>query len=239
MALTGQIVESSIMGNQKRSIVQTQALTKTFEGGSQVHALEHISLSVAEGEFLAILGPSGSGKSTLLNLIGTLDQPTSGQIVIHGVDLNILHGDALADFRRETIGFVFQLFNLVPSLTALENVILPILPYRRTLKFNLERRGCELLTSMGLEDRLGHLPGQLAGGEQQRVAVARALINSPRLILADEPTGNLDTKTGQEVIDILHDLNREEGLSLIVVTHDDAIASQADRIVRLQDGRLL
>jgi ABC-type lipoprotein export system ATPase subunit len=239
MTLTGQIEESSIMGNKKRYIVQTQALTKTFEGGSQVHAIEHISLEVAEGEFIAILGPSGSGKSTLLNLIGTLDEPTSGQIAIQGVDLSTLHGDALADFRRETIGFVFQLFNLVPTLNALENVTLPLLPYRRDLKFNLEERGRDLLTSMGLENRLDHLPGQLAGGEQQRVAIGRALINSPRLILADEPTGNLDIKTGQDIIDILHGLNRRDGLTLILVTHDNAIASQADRIVHLKDGRLL
>jgi putative ABC transport system ATP-binding protein len=204
-----------------------------------VHALEDVSLAVAEGEFIAILGPYGSGKSTLLNLIGTLDQPTSGQIAIHGVDLSTLHGDALADFRRETIGFVFQLFNLVPTLNALENVTLPLLPYRRYLKFNLDERGRDLLTSMGLEDRLDHLPGQLAGGEQQRVAIGRALINSPRLILADEPTGNLDIKTGQDIIDILHGLNRRDGLTLILVTHDNAIASQADRIVHLKDGRLL
>lgn len=227
------------MGDQTGFFVQTQALNKTYEGGAHVLALEDISLAVSEGEFLAILGPSGSGKSTLLNLIGTLDEPTSGQIAIRRVDLSTLHGDALADFRRETIGFVFQLFNLVPTLNALENVTLPLLPYRRSLKFNLEGRGRELLMSMGLEDRLGHLPGQLAGGEQQRVAIARAMINSPRLILADEPTGNLDMKTGQDIIDILHVLNREEGLTLIVVTHDRAIALQADRIVHLKDGRLL
>jgi putative ABC transport system ATP-binding protein len=238
MTRTDRITERPNMAKQSRCLVQTQALTKTFEGGALVHALEDVSLAVAEGEFLAILGPSGSGKSTLLNLIGTLDQPTSGQIVIRGVELSTLHGDALADFRREMIGFVFQLFNLVPSLNALENVALPLLPYRHTLRFNLERRARELLTSMGLGERIDHLPGQLAGGEQQRVAIARALINSPHLILADEPTGNLDMKTGQEIVDLLHDLNREEGLTLIVVTHDSTIASQADRIVQLRDGRL-
>jgi putative ABC transport system ATP-binding protein len=238
MTRADRITERPNMAKQSRCLVQTQALTKTFEGGALVHALEDVSLAVAEGEFLAILGPSGSGKSTLLNLIGTLDQPTSGQIVIRGVELSTLHGDALADFRREMIGFVFQLFNLVPSLNALENVALPLLPYRHTLRFNLERRARELLTSMGLGERIDHLPGQLAGGEQQRVAIARALINSPHLILADEPTGNLDMKTGQEIVDLLHDLNREEGLTLIVVTHDSTIASQADRIVQLRDGRL-
>jgi ABC-type lipoprotein export system ATPase subunit len=150
MALTERLQEAPNMGNQSRCLVQTQGLTKTYEGGAQVHALEDVSLTVTEGEFLAILGPSGSGKSTLLNLIGTLDQPTSGNIVIRGMDLSTLHGDALADFRRETIGFVFQLFNLVPSLNALENVTLPLLPYRRALRFNLEKRARELLTSMGL-----------------------------------------------------------------------------------------
>jgi putative ABC transport system ATP-binding protein len=238
MTRADRITERPNMAKQSRCLVQTQALTKTFEGGALVHALEDVSIAVAEGEFLAILGPSGSGKSTLLNLIGTLDQPTSGQIVIRGLELSTLHGNALADFRREMIGFVFQLFNLVPSLNALENVALPLLPYRRTLRFNLERRARELLTSMGLGERIDHLPGQLAGGEQQRVAIARALINSPHLILADEPTGNLDMKTGQEIVDLLHDLNREEGLTLIVVTHDSTIASQADRIVQLRDGRL-
>ena len=238
MTLADQLPERPNMGDQNRWLVQTRALTKTFEGGAQVHALEDVSLMVAEGEFLAILGPSGSGKSTLLNLIGTLDQPSSGQIVIRGMDLNTLHGDALADFRREMIGFVFQLFNLVPTLNALENVTLPLLPYRRALRFNLERRARELLTNMGLGERLDHLPGQLAGGEQQRVAIARALINSPHLLLADEPTGNLDMKTGQEIVELLRDLNRKEGLTLIVVTHDSEIALQADRIVRLRDGQL-
>jgi putative ABC transport system ATP-binding protein len=223
----------------KEILVQTKNLLKIYGEGSSVRALDDISLFIAFGEFLAIEGPSGSGKSTLLNIIGTLDNPTGGCVVIDGVDIATLKGDALADFRRETIGFVFQLFNLVPTLNALENVTLPLLPYRRSLKFNLEGRGRELLSSMGLEDRLGHLPGQLAGGEQQRVAIARALINSPRLILADEPTGNLDMKTGQDIIDILHGLNREEGLTLIVVTHDSAIALQADRIIHLKDGRLL
>ena len=218
--------------------IQTQALTKIYEYGSRVRALEDVSVRIAEGEFVAILGPSGSGKSTLLNLIGTLDQPSSGKIAIAGVDLSTLHGDALADFRRGTVGFVFQLFNLVPTLNSLENVILPLLPYQRGLKFNLEERARKLLQDMGLGDRLDHLPGQLAGGEQQRVAIARALINFPRLILADEPTGNLDMKTGEEILKLLRSLNRGDGLTLIVVTHDNAVASQADRVVRLLDGQL-
>jgi len=220
-------------------IVQTYSVTKIYGDGTPVSALQEVSLSVAAGEFLAIQGPSGSGKSTLLNLIGTLDHPTSGQIVVDGVDLSTLRGDALADFRREKIGFVFQLFNLVPSLNALENVMLPLLPYQRGLKFSLKERSRELLKNMGLGDRLYHLPGQLSGGEQQRVAIARALINFPRLILADEPTGNLDTTSGEEVVELLHHLNTEQCITILIVTHDSAIASQADRVVRLQDGRLL
>jgi putative ABC transport system ATP-binding protein len=220
-------------------IVQTEALTKEYGDGTSVRALDNLSVSIASGEFLAIEGPSGSGKSTLLNLIGTLDNPTSGHVVIDGIDTGTLKGDALADFRREKIGFVFQLFNLVPTLNALENVMLPLIPYRRGLKFNLEGRARDLLKSMGLEDRLHHLPGQLSGGEQQRVAIARSLINSPRLILADEPTGNLDTKIGEEIVRLLRQLNEEQGLTVVLVTHDDAVASQADRIIRLQDGQLL
>jgi ABC-type lipoprotein export system ATPase subunit len=220
-------------------IIQTEALTKEYGDGTSVRALDDISISIASGEFVAIRGPSGSGKSTLLNLIGTLDNPTSGRVVVDGVDVGTLKGDALADFRRAKIGFVFQLFNLVPTLNALENIMLPLLPYQRGLGFKLEARARELLTRMGLEERLHHLPGQLSGGEQQRVAIARALINSPSLILADEPTGNLDTKIGEEIVRLLRQLNQEQGLTLVLVTHDATVASQADRIIHLQDGRLL
>lgn len=219
-------------------IVQTESLTKEYGDGTSVRALDSVSLSIAQGEFLAILGPSGSGKSTLLNLIGTLDTSTSGQIIMDGTNLSTLRGDALADFRRAKIGFIFQLFNLVPTLNALENVTLPLLPYQRGLKFNLKKRARELLEEVGLEKRLDHLPGQLSGGEQQRVAIARALINSPRLLLADEPTGNLDRKTGSEIMQLLVRLNRDDGLTLIMVTHDKAVASQAHRTVSMRDGRL-
>ncbi|HEY4691677.1 MAG TPA: ABC transporter ATP-binding protein [Anaerolineae bacterium] len=220
-------------------IVQTEGLSKRYGEGTPVAALNEISLSIPHGECFAIVGPSGSGKSTLLNLIGTLDRPTTGRVVVDGVDVGSLRGDALADFRRATIGFVFQLFNLVPALSALENVVLPLLPYQRGLKFNLEARARELLERIGLGQRLYHLPGQLSGGEQQRVAIARALVNHPRLILADEPTGNLDTKIGEEIMHLLRRLNHEEGITIVVVTHDAAIASQADRIVQLRDGWLL
>ena len=223
---------------QNTHIVRVHSVSKVYGDGAGVRALENVSLSIDAGEMLAICGPSGSGKSTLLNLIGTLDRPTSGEVWVDGVDVNTLKGNALADFRRSRIGFVFQLFNLVPSLTALENVMLPLLPYQRGLGFKLPERAGELLTTLGLGERLHHLPGQLSGGEQQRVAIARALVNSPKLILADEPTGNLDSASGEEIIALLRQLNREQGLTLVLVTHDDSIAAQADRIVHLQDGRL-
>ncbi|MCL7455445.1 MAG: ABC transporter ATP-binding protein, partial [Anaerolineae bacterium] len=213
-------------------------LTKVYGDGAEARALDGVSLEVGDGEFLAITGPSGSGKTTLLNLIGTLDHPTSGRVVVDGADVNTLRGDALADFRRQKIGFIFQLFNLVPMLTALENVMLPLLPYRRGLSFNLKERAQELLEVVGLGERLHHLPGQLSGGEQQRVAIARALVNHPKVILADEPTGNVDSKAGQEIVDLLRRLNRELGLTVVLVTHDAALASQADRMVALRDGRL-
>lgn len=225
--------------NEATSIVQAEDLSKVYADGAPVRALERVSLAIGRGEFLAITGPSGSGKSTLLNLIGTLDRPTSGRVVVDGLDVSTLRGDALADFRRQNIGFVFQLFNLVPALTALENVMLPLLPYRRGLGFNLEARARELLEATGLGERLHHLPGQLSGGEQQRVAIARALINTPKLILADEPTGNVDSKAGEEILHRLRRLNRELGITIVLVTHDEALATQADRVVHLRDGMLL
>jgi ABC-type lipoprotein export system ATPase subunit len=222
-----------------RFIVQIEALTKHYLDGVIIRALDNISVSITRSEFLAIVGPSGSGKSTLLNIIGTLDFPTSGRVIVDGVDINTLKGDALADFRRAHIGFVFQLFNLVPTLTAMENVMLPLLPYRRGLSFDLKKRAHDLLVGLGLEERQSHLPGQLSGGEQQRVAIARALVNYPRLILADEPTGNLDTNSGAEVVDLLRRLSREQDITIVIVTHDEGIASQADRVVCLRDGRLI
>lgn len=220
-------------------MITTKNLTKIYTHGAPVHALDEVTLEIAAGEFVALTGPSGSGKSTLLNLIGTLDRPTSGQVVVDGVDVGILRGDALADFRRERIGFVFQMFHLVPTLTALENVMLPLLPYRRGLKFRLEERARELLEAVGLGDRLHHLPGQLSGGEQQRVAIARALINTPKVILADEPTGNLDSQAGAEIVALLRQLNREQGMTVLVATHNQAVAQAADRTIRLRDGRVV
>jgi macrolide transport system ATP-binding/permease protein len=227
------------LAEEQATMIQIDNVSKVYGRNAAVHALKEISLTVPAGEVLAIQGPSGSGKSTLLNLIGTLDQPTSGRIVVDGVAVDQLRGNALADFRREKIGFVFQMFNLVPTLTALENVMLPLLPYRRGLDFDLRQRAESLLAQMGLGDRLSHLPGQLSGGEQQRVAIARALINRPRLILADEPTGNLDSKRGQEILSLLRQLNQEQGITILLVTHDTAVAAQAGRIVQLQDGAVI
>ncbi|MBN1139139.1 MAG: ABC transporter ATP-binding protein [Anaerolineae bacterium] len=224
---------------QTESIVRTEGLSKRYDGDAPVQAVNDVSLAVSRGEFVAVQGPSGSGKSTLLNLIGTLDAPTAGRVVVDDVDISTLRGDALADFRRRTIGFVFQLFNLVPTLTALENVMLPLIPYRRGLKFDLQARSRELLGAVGLENRGNHLPGQLSGGEQQRVAIARALINHPRLILADEPTGNLDSKAGEEVVQLLRQLNRDSGITILLVTHDSSVAACADRIVHFQDGSVV
>ncbi|MGB9777173.1 MAG: ABC transporter ATP-binding protein [Anaerolineae bacterium] len=220
-------------------MIATENLTKIYTDGAPVRALEDVTLEIAAGEFVAVTGPSGSGKSTLLNLIGTLDRPTSGRVVVDGVDVGTLRGNALADFRRERIGFVFQMFHLVPTLTALENVMLPLVPYRRGLKFRLEARARELLEAVGLGDRLHHLPGQLSGGEQQRVAIARALVNTPKVILADEPTGNLDSQAGAEIVALLRQLNRERGVTVLVATHNEAVAQAADRILRLRDGRVV
>lgn len=236
------IVESGGTGEVIRDngcTVITEGLSKEYPMGStSVSVLKEINLRILQGEFIVIVGPSGSGKSTLLNLIGTLDTPTEGKIVIDGMDTGDLKGDRLARLRREKIGFVFQMFNLIPTLTALENVMMPLLPYRRGLRFNLKDRAWELIRDVGLEERSHHLPGQLSGGEQQRVAIARALINQPRLILADEPTGNLDSKSGADIIQLLSKLNKRMGITVVVATHDLNIASKADKTILIHDGRI-
>lgn len=220
-------------------ILQIEGLSKAYDSGAMIQALYDVSFNINYGEFLAICGPSGSGKSTLLNLIGTLDEPTAGRIVVDGVDVSALRDNALADFRRQTIGFVFQLFNLVPSMTALENVMLPLLPYQRALTFNLRERAQQLLTQVGLLERMHHLPSEISGGEQQRVAIARALINEPKLILADEPTGNLDSQNGAVILDLLLQLNQERDITFLLVTHDSQIAERAQSIMQMQDGRII
>ncbi len=223
---------------ESRVIIQAIDLTKVYRNGVEVRVLDGVNLAVQEGEFLAITGPSGSGKSTLLNLIGTLDQPTEGDILVNGVDIKALKGNTLADFRLEHIGFVFQAFNLIPALSALENVMLPLIPYRRKLDFNLEEQAHSLLASVGLEHRAHHLPSQLSGGEQQRVAIARALVNTPKIILADEPTGNVDSKAGEEIAGLLKELNQDRGVTVVLVTHNEALARYAEKVLQLRDGRI-
>ena len=205
-------------------------------GGRPVDVLTDIFLDVPVGQFLAVSGPSGSGKSTLLGLIAGLDQPTAGGIAVAGVEITRLDEDALARFRRDTIGYVFQSFHLIPTLTALENVAIPL-----ELGGDPDALGQAraLLVEVGLADRVHHYPVQLSGGEQQRVAVARAVARRPRLLLADEPTGNLDSSTGKQIIELLVALNRHLGSTLVLVTHDPALAAYADRIVMLRDGRVV
>jgi putative ABC transport system ATP-binding protein len=206
-------------------------------GETTVEALRSINLTVDRGQFVALVGPSGSGKSTLLNLVGGLDRPTSGELWINGVELSASKEKALTEHRRQRVGFVFQSFNLLPRLTAVENVALPLMFVGVDQRERLER-AVELLAQVGLSDRLDHRPTQLSGGEQQRVAIARALVNHPAIILADEPTGNIDTTTGAEIMALLRHLNRQQGVTLLLVTHDPEAASFADRIIQLRDGQI-
>jgi macrolide transport system ATP-binding/permease protein len=224
------------------AVVQLIDLTRSFRlGDTEVHALQGVSVSIARGEFVAIMGSSGSGKSTMMNIIGCLDRPTSGQFVFQGRDVARLSEPELANIRSNQIGFVFQSFNLLARTSALENVVLPLLYGAAAALTSGERnaRGRELLTSVGLADRAGNMPNQLSGGQQQRVALARALINHPAVLLADEPTGNLDTRTSHEIMEIIRRLNREQGVTVIVVTHESDIAAYADRVITMRDGRIL
>jgi putative ABC transport system ATP-binding protein len=219
-------------------LIEASRVTKRYAfGASQVDALVDVDLSVAADEAVAIVGPSGSGKSTLLNLIGGLDRPTSGTLVVGGRDLASLSSDDLARYRRETVGFVFQAFRLISHLTATENVAMPLI-LGGSDRAPAERRADELLARVGLERRSAHRPPQLSAGEQQRVAVARALVSGPRLLLADEPTGNLDAAASAALLDLLGSLRTAEDLTLIVATHDHEVAARADRAVRLRSGRL-
>lgn len=220
-------------------IVETKNLTKIYRmGAAQVHALQGVDLVVERGEFISVMGRSGSGKSTLLNLLGCLDRPTEGVIHLDGLEVTRLPKRRLPRIRREKVGFVFQQFNLLPSLTALENVMLP-LRYSGVSRREGRRRAQALLEEVGLGDRITHRPTEMSGGEQQRVAVARALINSPAIVLADEPTGELDTHTAAEIIGLLHELNEREGQTFIIVTHDPLVAESTDRTIYLQDGMVV
>lgn len=219
------------------AIISLNNVTKTYRLGDEVlNALDTISFSVASGEFVAITGPSGSGKSTLANIIGGLDRPTSGSVVVDGNDLSHVRDRKLSDYRNHHIGFVFQSFNLQGSQTALENVMLPLV-FARIKPKERKARAIECLKAVGLGDRLKHRPAQLSGGQRQRVAIARALAARPNIIIADEPTGNLDSSRGEEIMKLLKELNKQ-GITLIVITHDMAIARQADRVVQIKDGHI-
>jgi len=219
------------------ALIETQHLTKVYELGDSaaVRALDDVSLTVAHGEFAAIMGPSGSGKSTFMNLIGCLDVPTGGQYLLDGIDIGDRGPDELAEIRNKKIGFVFQGFNLLPRTTALENVELPML-YNGFPPKERHQRALEALKAMGLEGREHHHPNQLSGGQQQRVAIARALVNRAPLILADEPTGNLDTRSSVEIMELFVKLNRESGITIILVTHEQDIAAFSRRIIKFRDG---
>jgi len=222
------------------NIITLQNISKTYYGTAEpVYALKSISLTIKSGEMLAIMGPSGSGKSTLMNILGCLDKPDSGTYIFAGQNIMSLNRDQLANFRNLLIGFVFQQFNLIGRVTALENVCLPMIYAGVTSRREREKRAREVLKLVGLAGREYHLPKQLSGGQQQRVAIARALVNNPAMILADEPTGALDTATSEEIMFLLQRLHREQGVSVVIVTHEPDIGQHCERIVRIKDGEII
>jgi putative ABC transport system ATP-binding protein len=221
------------MGN----IIKIRNIIRDFQLGQEtVHVLKSIDLDIDKGEYVAIMGPSGSGKSSLMNLIGCLDTPTSGTYILNGNDVSQMSDDELAEIRNKEIGFVFQTFNLLPRTTALDNVALPMV-YAGASKKDRTERAVKVLADVGLSDRMDHRPNQLSGGQRQRVAVGRALVNKPSIILADEPTGNLDSKTGVEIMNLFEDIHKA-GNTIIVATHEEEIASHAQRVIRLRDGMI-
>ncbi len=221
------------------AIIETSELVKEYEqGGRPLRVLDSVSFTVKEGEFIAIMGPSGSGKSTLLNMIGALDKPTSGKVYIRGVDLSTLDDNKLAELRNREIGFVFQSFNLIPRMDALGNVELPM-AIAGTPRKERRERAAKLLKMVGLGDRIDHRPPELSGGEQQRVAIARALVNDPSVLLCDEVTGNLDSQTGDAIIQLLKSLNVEQGKTFVLITHEHVVAQSTDRLIQLYDGRIV
>ena len=218
-------------------ILAVKSLSKVYgKGETMVKALDNVSFSVEQGEFVAIIGPSGSGKSTLLHILGGVDTPTNGSVIINNTDISTLNETALAIFRRRQIGLIYQFYNLIPILTVEENITLPLLldgrkPDKRLIE--------SLVNRLGLSKRLTHLPNQLSGGQQQRVSIGRALVNNPALMLADEPTGNLDSENSKEIISLLRKLNKENNQTVIIITHDEKIALSADRIISVQDGKII
>ena len=217
-------------------ILRVENLTKVYgKGENEVRALDGVSFSVDKGEFVAVIGPSGSGKSTLLHILGGVDRPTSGRVLMDGKDVYAQNEDQLAIFRRRQVGLIYQFYNLIPVLNVTENITLPVLMDGQ--KVNRDRLK-ELITTLGLTGRENHLPNQLSGGQQQRVSIGRALMNAPAVVLADEPTGNLDSKNSKEIVDLLKISNEKYGQTLIVITHDESIALQADRIISIDDGKI-
>ena len=219
------------------AVLEVKELTKKYgQGEAEVIALDHVSFSVERGEFVAIIGASGSGKSTLMNMIGGLDHPTGGSVIIEENDISSMSEDELAIFRRRNLGIIYQFYNLIPTLTAEENIALP---WKLDGRKENKKRLAEILQLLGLEKRAKHLPGQMSGGQQQRVSIGRALINEPAFILADEPTGNLDSQTGMEIMDILKHANQKYKQTILLVTHDEKIALQAGRIITIGDGKIV
>ncbi|HUP61875.1 MAG TPA: ABC transporter ATP-binding protein [Thermoanaerobaculia bacterium] len=219
-------------------LIEMHELTRVYDlGPQQIRALDGVDLKIDQGEYVAIMGPSGSGKSTLMNIIGCLDTPSAGRYLLDGVSVETLNDDELAAIRNKKIGFVFQTFNLLARTTALQNVELPLV-YAKVHRAERRQQAEEALVAVGLGDRMTHQPNELSGGQRQRVAIARALVNRPSLLLADEPTGNLDSQTGREILDLFHELHAR-GNSIIIVTHEDDVAREAKRIIRLRDGRIV
>lgn len=236
---TSEKSKKSMKRSKKPAVVELKELCKYYNVGkhNEVKAIEKVNFRIEEGEFVAIVGPSGSGKSTLLHMIGCLDTPTCGEVFIDGENVKNLSNDALANIRLKKIGFVFQTFNLIPGVDAIENVIMPLMPYG--VSKSKKDYGMKLLRDFGIGRRAAHDPSELSGGEKQRVAVARSLINTPRLILADEPTGQLDSKTGRDIIKLMRHLNTEEKLTFVIVTHDESLLKYVKRVIRLQDGHVI
>lgn len=219
-------------------MIELKNITKTYElGGEKINALDNVSLVIEKGDFIAIVGPSGSGKSTLANIIGGLDNADSGEVLVDGKNIAKVGDEELSQYRNKKIGFIFQSFNLQPMYTALENVMIPLI-FANMPNEARKKRAMDCLLAVGLEDRINHHPNQLSGGQRQRVCIARALANNPEVIIADEPTGNLDSKRGAEVVQLLQDLNQQAGITLIIITHDMSVAKQAKKIITIKDGQI-